>query len=362
VPAAAELPATRSALTLPQQQARILGRRQLAWTAWVTALSGWLALVGLAGVWPALTIAATLFVGVMGVRPKRLKSAPLVLAAISGAALLASALGLSAVMAAGAAAGLMLVRLNDREYDRLDLLNGTLAGAAASGLGLWAAEQLVPGSVPLGLAPLFKGAIFGLVSAQALVPISLKWKRRASIPSDRVITMTLSEHYREAPIKSKRLYNQLKGLNPEKSTLEGVEEIACWVYRLSSSLQTLDRELGEVNPSEIQDRIMLLTTQAAADDDEFTRERRLATSRHLQQLIAHTERLKIERERMSSLQEYAQAYLEEARLGTLLARKLPGESAPVRLDEVLDRLRTHAKEGEARRDASWEIGRAYREL
>ncbi len=357
MPAAAELPATRSALTLPAERARVLGRKELAWTAWVTAVSGWLALVGLANLWPALTIALTLAIGVMGVRPKKLAYAPLVALGVASAALLANAVGLSAVMAAGAAAGLALVRLGDREFDRLDLVNGTLAGAAASGLGLWAAEQLVPGAVPLGLGPLLKGAIFGLVSAQALVPISLTWKRRAAIPSDRVITVTLAEPYREAPLKAKRLFLQLKASSSDAETLGGLEELTCWVYRLSSSLQTLDRELGAINPVEIQERIVLLTTQAATADDDFTRDRRLATTEHLHQMLKHTDQLKVERERMASLQDYALAYLEEARMGSLLARQLPGEAAPNRLDEVLERLRTHAQDGEARRRAARELGR-----
>lgn len=356
MPAAAELPATRSSLALPQDQARTLGRRQLAWTAWVTALSGGLALTGLLAVAPWLAFSMALAFGVVGVRPERRHYAPLVLLSVVGAGLLAGALGLSAVMAAGAVAGWLLVKLGDREFDRLDLLNGILAGAAASGLGLWAAEALVPGSAPLSLTPLLKGAVFGLVSAQALIPISLTWKRRASIPSDRVITMTLAEPYREAPLKAKRLFQQLKGMDLDKDTLYGLEELTCWVYRLSSSLQTLDRELGAVNPVEVQERIVMLTTQAASSDDAFTRERRLATSQHLEQLIAHTDRLKVERERMSSLQDYGLAYLEEARLGTLVAHKLPGEHAPGRLDEVLDRLRTHAAEGEARRMAAREVG------
>ncbi len=352
----ADLPATRSAPTLPAPRARLLGRRQLAWTAWVTALSGWLALVGLSAIAPGVSVSLALACGVLGARPGQLRRAPMVLTAVVGAGLLAGALGLSAAMGAGAVAGLLLVVLDERESDRLDRINGALAGAAASGLGLWAAETLIPGGLAPGLLPLLKGALFGLVSAQALIPTSLIWRQRASIPSDRVIAMTLAEPYREAPLKAKRLFRQLATMALDRETLRGLEELACWVYRLSSSLQTLDRELGGVNPVEIQERIVLLTAQAASSDDGFTRERRLATSQHLERLIRHTDRLKVERERMSSLQDYALAYLEEARLGSLVARTLPGEHTPRQLDEVLDRLRTHAAEGEARRQAARELG------
>ena len=352
----ADLPATRSALSLPAPRARLLGRRQLAWTAWVTALSGWLSLVGLSAIAPGVSLSLALAAGVLGARPGQLRRAPTVLAAVVGAGLLAGALGLSAAMGAGAAAGLLLVLLDERESDRLDRINGALAGAAASGLGLWAAETLIPGAIAPGLLPVLKGALFGLVSAQALIPGALSWRRRAAIPSDRVIAMTLAEPYREAPLKAKQLLRQLEAMTLDRETLLGLEELACWVYRLSSSLQTLDRELGGVNPVEVQERIVMLTAQAASSDDSFTRERRLATSQHLEQLIRHADRLKVERERMSSLQDYALAYLEEARLGTLLARKLPGEHAPRRLDEVLDRLRAHAAEGEARRQTARELG------
>jgi len=356
VPAAGEqLPATRSALTLTRERAKLLGRRQLAWTAWVTAASGWFALLGITGARPELAIALALSCAVLGVRPGKLLLAPLVVAGVAFAGLAASGLGLPAALAAGAAAGAFLVGLGDEPADRMDYVNGTLAGAAATGLGLWTAGMLVPAALPLGVEAIVSGLVFGLVSAQALVPITAVWTRRPALPNERAIKIRLAEPYRAAPKRAVSLYRQLKSMHPGRPTLGGLEEVACWVYRLAGALQTLDRELLGVDAEGVRERIVQLTEKATGDDDTFTRERRLATAQHLETLLNHTQRLGVERERMYSLQEYALAYLEEARMGLLLAKKLPGETAPARLDEVLARLRTHAQEGETRRQTAREL-------
>ena len=228
-----------------------------------------------------------------------------------------------------------------------------LAGGATAGLGLWAALRLFPEADLLSAAG--AAAITGLISAQALVPLALVWRSGEQLPSERTLKLTLAERYRESPLRALGLFRQLRGMSPAADTMAGLREVTSWVYRLSVSLQTLDRELEQVRPLEIRTRIADLYEQAERADDGFTRERRLATATHLEKLLEHAGRLDLERERMSSLQEYSLAYLEEARMGLLLARELPGESAPGRLDEVLDRLREHAREGDLRRQTAREI-------
>ena len=93
-------------------------------------------------------------------------------------------------------------------------------------------------------------------------------------------------------------------------------------------------------------------------EDDFTRERQLATARHLQSLLGHAQQIRLEHARSQSMQEYALAYLEEARMGLALARALPSDAAPSRLGEVLDRLRSHAQESETRRKTAREVSLA----
>jgi hypothetical protein len=131
-------------------------------------------------------------------------------------------------------------------------------------------------------------------------------------------------------------------------------EVATWVFRLQQTLQTLDHELESIDVVEIRQRI------AACEDlnetaDAFTRERKKATAVHLNRLLDHRKAIEIERGRTEAMVDYALAYLEEARAGLAVARELPGEAVPDRLSEVLDRLRSQAKEGDARRRTAREM-------
>ena len=107
--------------------------------------------------------------------------------------------------------------------------------------------------------------------------------------------------------------------------------------------------------ADLEERIELLALEIEETSDPFTRDRRLATAKHLEQLLRHADQLRLERDRIASLQEYAVAYLEEARVGLTLVRTLHGEQTPGRLDEVLDRLRQHAAEGDARLQSAREV-------
>ena len=82
-----------------------------------------------------------------------------------------------------------------------------------------------------------------------------------------------------------------------------------------------------------------------------------ATAEHLKRLLEHRAAIAVERGRTDALVEYALAFLEEARAGLAVARELPGEAIPDRLPEVLGRLRTQARDGDARRRTVRELDR-----
>ena len=159
-------------------------------------------------------------------------------------------------------------------------------------------------------------------------------------------------------MRAREIYQHLKASQPDPQTLDGLAEVSMWVYDLGRSLQSLEKELSSVDTEDLLERIELLRMEADETEDDFTRERQLATARHLQSLLGHAQQLRLEHARTQSMQEYALAYLEEARMGLALARTLPGDAAPSRLGEVLDRLRSHAQENETRRKTAREVSLA----
>ena len=127
-----------------------------------------------------------------------------------------------------------------------------------------------------------------------------------------------------------------------------------WVYRLQQTLRKLDSALDTVDLSSIDERIQ--AAESSHDQpDTFTRDRQRATIAHLQQLKAHQKAIELEKTRTTALVEYAMAYLEEARAGLFLGTTYVGEGAPGQLSEVLERLRTYAVEGSARRQTAREL-------
>lgn len=343
-------PSARTTAELPPRSLRALARDQVAWSAWYTCAVAWLDLSGLAASRPALAVGLALGIALSGLRPRLLMMLPAFVAATVAAALAAEGLGLSPILAAGAMAGVLgaWLRLESDERSALDLINGGLATAAAAGIGAWLAELA-------GVHGLLAAGLVGVVSAQGLAPTALRWRSIAELPSPRKVQLTLSEAYRPPVLRALELFRQFRAHKPERDTLQGLEEVASWVYRLALSIQTLDRELTAIDRKDLEDRIELMLMEAEETEDAFTRERRIATAAHLSQMLQHTEQIQLERQRTHSLQEYAVAYLEEARMGLLLARQLPGESTPMRLDDVLKKLRTHAQEGDARRQTAREI-------
>ncbi len=129
--------------------------------------------------------------------------------------------------------------------------------------------------------------------------------------------------------------------------------MARWVLHLQTSRGSLDAEARTIDVVDVQARIEACAGQPS--DDAFTRERRAATAAHLQRLLDHHEAIQVEADRTGALVDYALAYLEEARAGLILGRRLAGDAAPTRLAEVLGRLREHAAEGDARRRTAREV-------
>ena len=306
------------------------------WTSAALAIShhmGWLA--GL----PGTAFAAAITLGAIAVRPRKAAWAPGVLAAGIGAAWVAEGFGLSPVMAAGAVGGWWTVQASERSGDRLDKVNAALAGAAFAGLGLWLAGGLTLTGIT---AAAVAGALVGGLSGLSQVPHALV--HPPALPRRKVIEMTLAEPYREPPLRALKQFRTIKAAKPDPALRDRLAELASWVYRLAQAIQTLDQELEEVDELAVRERIAALREQVETASDGYTRDRLVATADHMEGLLDHAGRLRLERRRLASLQDCAMASLEEARLGVALARSLPGELSPQGLDEVLEQLRDHARE------------------
>ena len=339
----ASLPLTQTGrLELSSARAHRLVREIIAFAGGFTGVSLW---AGFFGIQPTWSLPIALATGLLFARPRRALLAPLVALTATGAVWLAAWMGAPTVLGAAAVVGALA---SWRHQRRLDMVNGALAGVAGLGAGMLTVSLL-------NLPVLAETAICGLLAALAMVPSALNWRPRPLVPSRRHIALTLKEDYRPPALRGREVYDRLRTQKPDAETLDGLAEVAMWVYDLSRGLQTLDEELENVDESDLIDRIEFLRLEADECSDEFTRERQLATARHLQSLLGHAEQLRLERERSESLQNYAVAYLEEARMGLALARTLPGEAAPGRLGEVLDRLRSHAQESDTRRRTAREV-------
>jgi hypothetical protein len=343
-------------MSSPTVALALLPRRQATWVVGSAAAAVVAAFAGLWASQPTLALALVLATGAATVSARALTRAPLLVGAVVLAALGAERIEVPGILAAGAVVGLALPFVMSSAPDRWDLLHGTLGAVAAAGLGLWAAYRLLPGgfdgsggALEAGLA----GGLFGLLSAQGMVPLALRLDADP-LPSEREIRAQLSEPYRPPALRASRLVRGLKPSSGDGESRRGLGEVARWILRLQVTLQALDAELREVDPGATERRIAEL--EARTEDDAFTRERRVATATHLRRMLSHTEAIRVERQRTEALVEYALAFLDEARVGLVIASELPGEAGPDRLDEVLGRLRTQAAGGEARRQTRRELG------
>lgn len=308
-------------------------------------LEPWLPLPGPAELVPALGLG----LGAMLASLRQWKLAWTLPLVAAGGALLESSLGGHSLLLVGAALGVATTWVRQRrQVDWIDLANGALAGLAGAAVSgaVWAASAF--GAVGTSV-------FAGLAAALLLLPTLLRWKPRAHVPGAQELKIRLAEPHRPPVQRASELYAQLRAEAPDTDTLDGLAEVAAWVYNLAQSLQTIGQQLKSIDRVDLVDRIELLTLEIEETRDDFTRDRRLATARHLEQMLRHADQLDLEQERLSSLQDYALAYLEEARVGLTLARTLPGEQTPSRLGEVLGRLRQGAVDGDARRQSAREV-------
>lgn len=335
-------------LALPS---RTIARDVVAYAAGFTATFAWAGVLGLVDSLPSLAFAGALGAGLIASAPRKILWTPIALAAGLGLAWLAAPLGLPSVVLAGAGVGLVGAWIRGLDTSRLDLANGALAGAIAAAV----AGTVFVSGVLGGLHPIANFALVGLAAAISLAPTWFRFKSRSEVPTEKKVELTLEALYRPPVLRSLTLHGQLRAARPPGEMMEGLHEVVGWVYRLAQSLQTLGREVDELDEERLIERVELLQLEAEETEDEFLRDRRFATAEHLRKLLQHGQQLRLEQERTASLQEYAIAYLEEARLGLTLARALPGEQAPARLNEVLDKLRGHAVEGDVRRKTAREV-------
>lgn len=369
------LPATMRVRMDPDQQGSLV-RRQLAWTA-VMAL-GTLLSVSALGDHPDVGFALALGLGAAIAFPRKLHKGLLVAVGVMAATLLAgvpgdgsstlsvwATPGLAAgwadrslagaqILAGGAAAGVGIAWLSGpREAQRF--LQVGLAGAATAGLGAWAAGALVPGTLHPALMHIVEGGIAGFIASQVLAVGALRFRSVTRPPGPRRVKATLQEPYRPPCLRAHALDAELARRSPDDETRDGLGEVAAWVYGLQWTLQRIDNEVRDLDEAALLARIAGLAAEAAAAEDAFTADRKLATVRHLERLLEHVRALGEERSRTAALADYAHAYLEEARAGLALAHLQPGDHTPPGLDDVLGRLRSHGEERDAHRRTAREM-------
>lgn len=330
-----------------------LPRHQALWVfGQVVAAAG----AGALGLWsthPEIALTLCIAAGAALANPFRLWSAPLVAGGVTATGLLFSMVEWPAVIGAGAAAGALAAWSLPWRTDWLDSVNAALGTLTGSSIGLFAATGVVPETLPAGLAPVLTAALVGVVGSLGLLPVAIRFDQHPTLPSRREVEKALRVPYRPPVYRALDLFGAARKATSDAETRRGLAEVATWVYRLQVTLQARDVELEAIDERDIRDRIARCLEDASADP--VTRERRAATAQHLERLLEHREQIQVERGRIEAEVEYALAFLEEARAGLALARELPGETIPERLPAVLDRLRTQARDGDARRRTAREL-------
>ncbi len=331
-----------------------LPARQGMWVGGTMVTAGVVSVAGLWAMQPELALSLAIGVGAGAVNPRKLWALPVVTVATAVVGMLFSVNALPAVIGAGATAGALATWLLPHKTDPLDVVNGALATLTGASLGLWAATALIPVSTPAVITAIFTAGLVGFMASQGLIPAALRFDSGPELPTPKQIKSELQLRYRPPVFRALELHDKARGHAPDRDTKRGLAEVAMWVYRLQLTRQTLDGEAESIDPVSIRERIERYA-DPAPDEDAFTRERHQATAIHLQRLLEHRSLIEVEIRRNEALVEYALAFLEEARAGLAVARELPGDSMPDRLDEVLGRLRSHAREGDARRQSAREV-------
>ena len=334
--------ATRGSFELSATDGRRLAIRMTRWTLAAAAAAGAAEPLGFR---VDILVGVAVGAGVVAARPMRAWLLPLIGFGVLLFTAAMGRIGLPVAVAAGAAAGLAV-----GTGSPLARLESLLAGVAGGGFGHFLASSLplsgVAGAIGLG-------AILGVATALALVPGALRFAARFRLPPGRFIARSLAEVYRPPCYRALQLDEDVTRRAAGRDTREGLREVAGWVYRLALTLQTLDRDIDTIQPEQVAARRAALDTE---DPDPFIQDRRRSTRGHLDRLLQHHDGLVRERARAASLQEYALAWLEEARAGLALAQRFPAEATPEGLDDVLEKLRAQASEVGARRDTARELG------
>jgi hypothetical protein len=331
-----------------------LPRQQAAWILASALSAGGLSLAGMWGREPELALSLSIGCGAAVIRPRKLWAFPLVVSATALGGALAGALDLAPVLGAGLIAGACCAGLLLQHPDWLDAVNGALAVAAGSALGLWAAEHQSALTTASALHATAGAGLVALVASQGLVPLALRFDS-PKVPSPGQIRRGLAPAYRAPVLRALELYRSATRHAPDLDSRRGLAEVTTWVFRLQTTLQTLDRELLTIDPVVVRQRMDACEADKA--EDPFTRERRQATGAHLRRLLGHRDAIATEHQRAKSLVDYALAFLEDITAGLAVASELPGETAPERLPDVLDRLRSHSAASDARRRTAREVGR-----
>lgn len=307
-----------------------------------------LALAGVFGSMPELVLCAGLGLGIAVFDPRRAWMAPVGAVAAVAAGYATGFLMISPVLGAGAAVGLLGAWLWPAQKTRMDVANAAMAGSAGSGLALWASTQVIAPQGVAGAAA--AAAAVALGGAASLIPLVLRYE--PTLPTAAEIGKALQPAYRAPVMRAAEMYRVTVPKTPDLDTRAGLAEIVWWVFRLQVTLQTLDGEVGAIPVERTQKRIEDALSGA---DDPFTRERKEATAAHLKRMLAHRDAMTVERGRTAALVDYALSALEESRAGLAIGHHLPGEETPEKIPEVVERLRAHAREGEARRRTRREI-------
>ena len=349
--------ATSSALQAESSRAALeaLPRRQALWVAGSVGASLLTAVSSLWVVQPEIALTLCIAAGAAAVSPRRLWAAPLVAAGVTLAGLLFFLVGAPAVIGAGAAAGALATWLVPQRTDWVGILNGALGSLAGSSIGLWAAASLLPEAMPVAVTAMLTAGIVALVGSQGLLPAALRFDHEPRLPSVREIQKALKVVYRPPVFRALDLYRNAMSRAPDGETRRGLAEVATWVFRLQVTRQDLDLDLAQIDPESVRARITQ-NRELPRDADEYTRDRRSAAAEHLERLLEHREAIRVDGERTEAAVDYALAYLEEARASLAVARQRPGDLLPDRLPEVLERLRSHARQGDARRRTVRELG------
>ncbi len=338
-----------SLVHLDPNETRALLRQELVWIGVGSVTAATLGLTLGAATPATWGIAAGM--AAIAARPPRVYLLPFALLFVVASTILLATLGVSPVVASALAAG-VIVGLPGWQRT----FESACAGALGAGMA-WALASQV-GAAGSALAA---GAIVAVGSSLALLPSALRFRtrpHRVRMPGDDVIKVSLKLPYQAPVLQAGQLEHRLNIEAPDRPTREGLTEVAHWVWQLGLTLQALDLDIATIVPEDVEARRQALQPADDAPVDPFVRDRQRGTLDHLDRLLEHRTVLVRERARSESLQTYALAYLEEARAGLAVARRLPGEHTPEALESVLARLREHAADRSSRRDAARELAGA----